>query len=294
MTDIVSFWTGGPLTPYEQLALRSFARRGHSVKLYTYEADLQAPSGVELRDARDVLALSGLGEDLIEARAFALLSDVIRYRLLKDGTVGTTWIDTDVLLLTNDLPNSTYLFAFENKKWLNGAILRVPPDSRLASELIAATDGITAQSALAQPYGTFGPRLITESVRRLQLEGSALPSDSLYPINFQQIWRVFDAASFDWCRTATSNAFALHLWNAVISTAGFAGRAPQNGSFLHQLFVDNTVQPDGEPLTSGELHDWARRSDPTMFPLGQRLRRQAKKAKKQFRKKILSRVLRHP
>ena len=277
MTDIVSFWTGGPLTPYEQLALRSFARRGHTVKLYTYETSLAAPPGVELQDAREALPLGGLAQELIRNRAFALLSDVVRYLLLDSGPSGRTWVDADVVLLADRLPTSEYLFAYEDGHYINGAVLRIPREGDLLRQLLKMVEQMNPGEAITAPWGTYGPRVITQLVKALGLEPLALQPQSVYPIHYSQTWRLFDPASVSWCREAVSESFGLHIWNSYIARAGFRERTPPRGSFLAELFDINEIECDAQPIRRSEIRKWAPQIDATR-------RSSSYRAKKRFRK----------
>ena len=49
------FWTGPPLSPYEQLALQSFIAAGARVFVYSTTKTLRVPEGVELVDVRELL-----------------------------------------------------------------------------------------------------------------------------------------------------------------------------------------------------------------------------------------------
>src|SRR5882757_378113 len=54
--EVRLFWTGPPLSPYEELSLRSFVAAGARVLLYATNKDLAVPEGVERIDAREILS----------------------------------------------------------------------------------------------------------------------------------------------------------------------------------------------------------------------------------------------
>lgn len=280
MSEVVTFWTGSPLSRYEQLSLASFARRNHAVKIYTYEPELITPNGVELRDANEILPLSGLAADLIERGAFALLSDVIRYRLLRAGLMERTWVDTDIVLLSDDLPAGEYLFAWEGPKMVNSAVLRAPSESVLLNRLLGAVAGLDAHDAVAAPWGSFGPKLLTRFVDELGLKSHALFPHTLYPIHYSQVWRLFDPASRDWCLSVTHQASALHLWNEFIRRAGLRDRRPPDESFLAELFAENEIEWDAAPVRESEIQQWAKEIDPSQQPLFNRVRKRLRKLAK--------------
>ncbi len=120
---VASFWHGGPLSSFERLSLTSFVRAGYRVALYAYR-ELDVPEAVELRDARDVLPESSLFANVDRPALFALFSNWFRYRLMSE--TGCTWIDTDSVLIGARLPDSPYLFGWEDEQQINGAFLRFP------------------------------------------------------------------------------------------------------------------------------------------------------------------------
>lgn len=288
VSDIVAFWVGGPLTHYEHLSLRSFAAREYPVNLYTYEPDLDPPLGVTLQDARDVLPLAGLAEALIERRAFALLSDIIRYRLLASGPTGRTWIDADVVLLADRLPDEPYLFAWQDPALINGAVLRIPSGSPLLTGLLDAVDGLDADEAVAAGWGTFGPQLITRMAAEHGLSARAQLPGSLYPIYYRQTWRMFDPGSAEWCARATDGAFAIHLWNEIIRRAGLREVRPPDGSFLAQLFARNGIDAPATSVSRRDLRRWAADIDAEQRSALYRIRRRARKRAKRSMRRLRS------
>ena len=97
-----SFWAGPSLSPYEHLCLTSFIDRGHAFDLYTFDANLAVPAGVQLRDAATILDQSEYfvyenGPGRGSPSAFA---NLFRYKLLQDK--GGWWVDTDVICLADE------------------------------------------------------------------------------------------------------------------------------------------------------------------------------------------------
>jgi len=239
MSEFVAYWDGGALSAYEQLSLLSFARRGHDVHLYGYSEPQGAPEGIILRDAAKVLPRDERTEALLEHRAFAKVSDLIRYSLLREPD--RTWIDVDVILLQDDLPSGPSLFAREDAVHVNGAVLRLAPDSELLRRLLEETDGVPAETLLDADHGIIGPLLLTRVVGELGLNHLALPPAVLYPIASRDLWRMFDPHEVDWCNRALRGAASLHLWNEFIRRADLKGKRPPRGSWLHRAMCEYGV-----------------------------------------------------
>ena len=85
-----------------------------------------------MRDAREVAPYETLA-DHIEVGRGALASDFFRYALLAKGL--GLWVDLDLVFLRPIDFEDDYVFGWENKKSINGAVLRLPRDSDMLREL---------------------------------------------------------------------------------------------------------------------------------------------------------------
>ena len=226
----MTYWDGAPLTHFEQLCLRSFLARGHHVELASYGTPANVPAGVDLIDAREFLALDTTVARLLDASAYSKVSDILRYRLLADGT--RTWVDVDVMLLADDVPQGAPLFGLEDDHHANGAILRLEPGSALLREVLQATGDLDPQQLLAGDWGAIGPLLLTRVVDELDLRSRAQPVEVLYPVRSRDLWRLFDPREVGWCERTLEGASTLHLWNEFLRRAGLRERAPARGSWL--------------------------------------------------------------
>ena len=89
------FWAYGDLTKLERLCIMSFVRHGYFVNLWTYGLLKNAPKGVLLRDAREILPETHVFKN--KTGSYASFSDWFRYKLLNE--VGGLYADTDVIAL---------------------------------------------------------------------------------------------------------------------------------------------------------------------------------------------------
>jgi len=89
------FWAYGDLTKLERICINSFIRQGYLVNLWTYGLIQNAPRGVLLRDAREILDENRIFKN--KRGSYASFSDLFRYKLLNE--VGGLYADTDVVAL---------------------------------------------------------------------------------------------------------------------------------------------------------------------------------------------------
>lgn len=110
------------------------------------------------------------------------------------------------MLFLRPLPDSPWLFGFEDATTINSAILHAPAGSELVRRLCDATAhqhfippwlparrrrrmavlralGL-GQTVEAQPWGVWGPRLMTSLVQDCGLNAHAAPIDLFYPLHW--------------------------------------------------------------------------------------------------------------
>lgn len=255
MTAFVAYWDGGPLTHFEHLCLRSFVDRGHRVELASYGEPQGVPEGVKPIDARDFLPVDPTVAALLDAKAYSKVSDILRYRLLADGT--WTWIDVDVMLLAEDVPATSPLFGFEDDHHVNTAILRLERSSRLVERLLEETDGLVAAETIRAERSAWGPLLLTRLVDELGLRDHAQAVEVLYPVRSRDLWRLFDPREREWCDRTLQGASTLHLWNEFLRRAALKERRPARGSWLDGAMRAHDVVPRGPTIATRWVRtDW--------------------------------------
>lgn len=243
----MTYWDGAPLTHFEQLCLRSFLLRGHRVELASYGSPTNIPEGVELIDAREFLPCDATVTQLLDASAYSKISDVLRYRLLEDGA--RTWVDVDVMLLADDVPQSAPLFGLEDDHHVNTAVLRLGDPSGLTSRLLAETGDLDPEMTISAERSTWGPLLLTRLVDELDLRGRAQPVDVLYPIASRDLWRLFDPREVRWCEQALEGASTLHLWNEFLRRAALKDKRPARGSWLDRAMRGHGITTGGPRIS---------------------------------------------
>jgi len=227
-----SFWIGDTLSPYEGLALRSFIDHGHRVQLYCYTSRLNAPRGVELRDASVVLPKercfsykAGFG-----AGSFSACSNLFRYLLLR--RYGGWWIDTDVICLTDRIPEFESFFALEDRDFINGAVLHFDASDPLLDHCLRET----LQAGRDVSWGQIGPRLLTRKAKELGRFDEARRASDCYPLHWSAALELLDPQRKRALKRCTRRSLMVHLWNEVLRQADICkALLPPRGSYLRTL-----------------------------------------------------------
>src|SRR5262249_38674096 len=146
------FWHGAPLSRMERLSIASFLHHGHSVDLYVYDEPANVPHGARLRDAGQILPRSAVFRHK-RSRSLAVFADWFRYRLLL--VRGGIWVDADVVCLKPfDYP-ATELYAWQDERYINNAVLGLPAGHVLAQWLAECCE----HPNQVRPYDDFAMKL---------------------------------------------------------------------------------------------------------------------------------------
>ncbi len=232
LPTIQMFWHGRPLSRIERLSMTSFVRNGHPVDLYVYEEPASVPAGVCVRDASEILPRRALFMHR-RRRSIAHFADWFRYRLLFER--GGIWADADMVCLHPFDFASPVVFAWQDERYLNNAVLGLPAGDPLAKWLatccehpnrILPYDDLQArfkklkrwlkgQGREHVRWGDTGPYGLTRAARYLGYVQHALPRRHFYPVSFEEHHVLFESSPvggdmpFEDCR-------AVHLWNQLI------------------------------------------------------------------------------
>ena len=141
----------------------------------------------------------------------ALFSNAFRYKLLfaKEGW----WVDTDVVCLTDKLPDDPYVFGYQDAQHLIcTAVVKTPPGDRLMRQCLkyALKTGRNAD------WAETGPSLITELVMKIGLSRYAKPIPAFYPLGWQEAMYALDPAHTDRLLSMCRQSIFLHLWNEML------------------------------------------------------------------------------
>lgn len=215
---VQSLWIGERLTALERLSLASFVRHGHPVDLYTYEAVAGVPDGVRVRDAGAILPASAIFRYGPESGggdgSVASFANLFRYTLL--AARGGWWVDTDVVCLRPLDLTAAHCFGWQDDQRVNVAIMRTPPQSRLAVTLRDRAHALGTNLL----WGTSGPNLMTAVVRELEMTSDALAPDAFYPIHHSEAASLFAADPDGRVARRLDGPYTVHFWNELARRNG--------------------------------------------------------------------------
>lgn len=234
-----SFWSGPPLSLYERLCLKSFIDHGHRFVLYSFDPKLEAPAGVELRDAADILDPSeffvyrGNGFGRGSPAAFA---NLFRYELL--SRLGGWWVDTDMVCLSGNIPPVRAFYAKQHDGQFNNAALCFPPWHPVMLRCLAEARRM-GQNLI---WGQSGPALLTTVLEQILSGREIAPTWLAYPVPVQNAFAILRPERTEWVAELARPSWFLHLWNEALRSRGIdKNRTPPPGSFLHGLFIRHGI-----------------------------------------------------
>ncbi|MEC5407304.1 hypothetical protein VOM14_17305 [Paraburkholderia sp. MPAMCS5] len=198
--------------------------------LYSYCEVENLPEGIVARDARAILPAIALNAFSINGvPSMAHFTDYFRFVMFTK--TDEIWVDTDMMLLrpfSLDVRGS--LIGKESATSICTALLRLDPADHRLQTLV---ERVEAMKGSRIEWGDTGPRLLTE----VYGVKAGLPPEILYPVHFDDYYKVFLPRYFDECVASCAEAKTLHLWNNRLVRMGLFKRiGPPRGSFLHYLF----------------------------------------------------------
>lgn len=270
--EVGTLWIGGALSWMEILCLKSFVDAGQKITLFSYEDIPNVPEGVIRRDGREIIDTDNFMK-YEKKDSFALFADLFRLHMIK-ACPGMIWIDTDVYCHAPMTYESDYVFGFElpGGERVNNAVLGMPADSALFDAMISFTDdhyaipeflkpklqeeyrAAAAQGAPVhvsqQPWGVWGPMMVTHFVHKLGLLDKVQPMEAFYPVPFPERTRMIRKAEKVEARFTPATT-AVHLWASNKRELGlrFNG-VPRAGSYLAKILEKHGIAPLEAPIKS--------------------------------------------
>jgi hypothetical protein len=234
LPTIQMFWHGSPLSRVEQLSLASFCANGHPVDLYVYDDPGALPAGVRVRDASEILPRSAI---FVHRRtgSLGLFADWFRYQLLFER--GGIWADADVVCLRPFEYSKAEIFAWQDERYINNAVLGLPARHPLAKWLLECCEEPNRVKPYDRPYqrlrkwrrrllqgnrreetgwGESGPKGLTQAAQYLGYASHALPSWHFYPVAPEQHEVLFRASGGRARAVEFNGSRAVHLWNNLL------------------------------------------------------------------------------
>jgi hypothetical protein len=227
------FWHGASLSRIERLCMASFLAQGHPLDLYVYDAPASIPAGVRLMPAAEILPRALLFRHR-RTGSLGSFSDWFRYRLLKER--GGIWADADVVCLAPLVYPQAEIFGWQDARYINNAVLGLPPGHELAVWLDACCEGpnrllpydsvgmrlrklrrryFAGNRRDRVRWGEFGPKGLTQAVRHLGYIDKAQPVAHFYPLRCEN-WRDMFASRAAAQPLWTPQSRAVHLWQQMM------------------------------------------------------------------------------
>jgi hypothetical protein len=254
-----SLWIGEELGYVEQLTLVSALSVGHAFCLYSYTPEKlrRVPSGVEIRDANEVVPYQTLAH-YFDGGWAALGTDFFRYAMQAKGL--GCWVDLDLYFVRPIDFEDDYVFGWEHETSINGAVLRLPANSDMVRELgeighvnwqppfygprktaIFYWRRLTEGDIRPENYrwGTFGPMLLTYLAKKYGVAGRAKERSVFYPITHRN-WKLLCAPPEFVKAEITAETRTVHLWRSVLIRG--AGASPPPGSYLEAVCRDHDLR----------------------------------------------------
>lgn len=251
LLPVASLWIGDRLRWIDRLALASFRHHGHEVTLYhAGDEPPEGAGGIPCRPAAEVTDV----DMLLGKFAPAVVSDMFRYALMRQTPA--IWVDTDALCLRPLHPDAQgYLAGYEDGGWINGAVLRLPPDSAALGLLLDGIDDAgfvpdwlprTVADKVREKRPRFrlieacrlspnilGPRALTHVLRQTGEDAHALPQGALNPLPWYHTEVAFNphGGVAGWLGPETR---VLHLYASRLRNPHLR-RRPPSGSFIADL-----------------------------------------------------------
>lgn len=201
---VASLWIGEKLHYLNQLCLKSHVLAGHPTILYCADSVTNAPEGVEVRPASEIMPID---RELVEATSASFLSNVFRYKMIR--AIGAIWIDCDAFCHKPFPDDEEWIFGRHGLSGaLNCGVVGLPQECELMDQLIDYYDNLPDYppwwkdnhkkkygrtdeklSHAARIYKTertaFGPQAFTYFAKQTGDFDRASPREVLYPVPFQ-------------------------------------------------------------------------------------------------------------
>jgi len=177
LQDIHGFWVGEPLSEMEIMSMNSFLYHGHKYVLWLYEEFDGIPSGVDVRDAREIVQ-----EDVLKLwfpssvnHAKQTFANFFRYKLIENQ--GDWWCDLDIICLkpfvapgdflftsVHDIPVREQLKPLGLKFNVANGCFCAPKNSDLLKSILSEIEDQAGVGDFPSLFGEWGTILFTKNI----------------------------------------------------------------------------------------------------------------------------------
>lgn len=236
--------------------MTTWLANGYEVEFFAYDTLLfeSVPEGITCTDAREVLPEHEIFSEPIGRTGYSGFSNLFRIELMKKRN--GVWVDLDVVAIRPLESVPPYIFAKENRKWINGAVFRSPAESELTKYL----EGVIRSKASEGywEFGELGPRAITVGVAKFNLHQYEFDRGAFYAISGLDSWKLYSVAGLHEVESSLSNSYFIHIANEISKQLPFPalGLAPQKNSYLWSLNPDFWAAPNATSISDDQLTIW--------------------------------------
>jgi hypothetical protein len=261
--EFATFWQG-PFNPTAYSCAESFAAMGAKLRIYTYAREFEAPEGVQVADARAILADETLPGRYVSGGkpSLATFSDRFRYEMI--ARTGLCWVDADIVCLEKPEFGSQAIVwgrqpEARGKALINNAVMKLPAGHPVLLEMLeAARTSVDADMS----WGAIGPFLLTDVAEKHAVDATARDPSAFYPVGPDEFWQLLLPAYRPMIEAAVKGSTFLHLWSELLRRVSYdMSAAPPAGSYLHDAFLRLGTLPRfsrvyGEREVRELLTDW--------------------------------------
>lgn len=259
---VASLWIGEKLHYINQLCLKSHVLAGHPTTLYCTDNVTNAPEGVEIRPASEIMDID---MSIVEATSASFLSNVFRYKMIQ--STGAVWIDCDAFCHKPFPDDLEYIFGGHGmSSALNCGVVGLPQECELMDQLLDYYDNLPdypawwnknhhrkmdRQASDDVPHAVkiyraertaFGPQAFTYFAKQTGDYDRAMSRDVLYPVPFQLNDVFFDPHG----RVEghmTENTLSVHLYTNG-TKPWWRKHAPLPGSYVERMCNKIGITPE--------------------------------------------------
>lgn len=260
---VASLWIGERLHYINQLSLKSHLRHGHPVVLYCTDAVTNAPEGVTIRPATEIMDID---MNLVEATSASFLSNVFRYRMIRQ--TGMLWIDCDAFAHKPFPDEWDHVYAGHGMRGaLNCGVVGLPRECELMDQLLNYYENLPdyppwwnkkqrrqmdrhkqkgdlghAAAIYRTERTAFGPQAFTWFAQQTGDIDKAMTPDVLYPVPFQLNDIFFDPHG----RVEghfTENTVSVHLYTNG-TKPWWRANPPLPNSYMARMCEEVAIEPE--------------------------------------------------
>lgn len=228
---IQSLWVNGSLNSLQQLCIRSYLDNGHEFHLYTYNLQMNVPSGTILKQADAIIPQKDVFFD--DRAGLCSFADLFRYELLYQ--LGGWWVDMDQVCLKPFDFDSEYVFPSEHTPSFGSQLcigaIKVPPRSDIMQYCRDTAYKIFKLNFPNIMWGALGSRILNSYIEKNEKLNQYVRCPEVFcPIPYFYFNLLFENFLFDF----TSQTYAVHFWNEMLRLKG----VDVNSAFHENAFYE--------------------------------------------------------